>query len=327
MALTHNPQTGTTFAIVFGCNPVQKRQIERRVANATQAALTHPLLLPGILAELERKRLGELLEVTLDRFTLRASGTSRLANTHAGTLHMSEEQMREYLELCYESQNLAKEFKRVKRQLANMVQSCEDMRAFMSGRRAKRGDAMLSKPELAALQNIGVKIKVRTLEIIDDYDNRIDECGMVLDNTSITMQTVSVRWRPNGDYELTTSTKIWNHIARTDAAVNTKISKANTSIALDSKQDNAQMRSIALLTMIYLPVSAVASMFSMTIFDWSPKDGNIVSKYIWVFIVLSLALTVITVLIWYFATHKRKKKGTDSLEELGMSEPGAKCGV
>ncbi|KAK7416637.1 hypothetical protein QQX98_005108 [Neonectria punicea] len=300
MALTHSPQARTTFAIVFGCSTMQRTQIEGRLATVTPAALAHPMLLPGILAELERKRLGELFEKILDRFTLRAGGTAHLANGRIGTLHMSEEQMSEYLELCYESQNLAKEFKGVKRQLTKMIEACEELYVPICGPEANDSAPVSAKAVPDGLKAIGLKIKTRTLEIIDDYDSKIDECGMVLDNTSITMQT------------------IWNNIARKDAAVSTKISRANTSIALDSKQESAQMRSIALLTMIYLPVSAVASIFSMTIFDWSPKSGAIVSKYIWVFIVVSLALTVITVLIWYFATHKKKRKEPSTFEEQGM---------
>lgn len=55
----------------------------------------------------------------------------------------------------------------------------------------------------------------------------------------------------------------------------------------------------------------------MGIFDWSSK-GTVVSKYIWIFIVLSLGLTVITVLVWYLATHAKKKKDDGAFEELGM---------
>lgn len=191
MALTYSPQTNTTIAVVFGCNDMQRRQIEGRLRTVTPAALAHPMLMPGILAELERKRLSELLEDTLDRFTLRAGGTSHVGDGHMGMLHMSEEQMGEYLELCYESQNLSKEFKRVKRQLAKMIQSCDDLRASLRGPRAK-DDAGSAEAIPDGLEDISIRIKNRTLEIIDEYDNKIDECGMVLDNTSITMQTVSI---------------------------------------------------------------------------------------------------------------------------------------
>ncbi|KAH7153549.1 hypothetical protein EDB81DRAFT_456648 [Dactylonectria macrodidyma] len=300
MALTHDPESCTTFAIVFGCNEIHRKQIEARIAAVIPMALAHPALLPGILAELERKRLTGLVEDTLDRFTLRAGGTSTVVDGHVSRLYKSEAQMGEYLELCYESQNLAKECKSVKRQLSKMTQFCGNASTWVAD--TPRDE--LSKVEFPqrGLTDVGNMIKKRTLEIMDEYDNKIDECGMVLENTSITMQT------------------IWNHIARHDASINTKISIANTSIALDSKQDNAQMRSIALLTMIYLPVTAVASIFSMGIFDWSPKAGTVVSKYIWVYIVLSIALTIFTVLVWYLATRSKQKKGTDTFEELGMKE-------
>ncbi|KAH7120344.1 hypothetical protein B0J13DRAFT_567837 [Dactylonectria estremocensis] len=300
MALTHDPKTRTTFAIVFGCNEMHRRQIGARITAVTPAALAHPALLPGILAELERKRLTGLVEDTLDRFTLRAGGTSTVVDGQVSRLHMSEAQMGEYLELCYESQNLAKECKSVKRQLSKMTQFCDHTSTWTAD--SPKDELSEAESPQRGLADFGNRIKKRTLEIMDEYDNKIDECGMVLDNTSITMQT------------------IWNHIARHDAAVNTKISRANTSIALDSKQDNAQMRSIALLTMIYLPVTAVASIFSMGIFDWSPQAGTVVSKYIWVYIVLSIALTIFTVLVWYLATRSKQKKGTDTSEELGMKE-------
>ncbi|KAF7557368.1 hypothetical protein G7Z17_g684 [Cylindrodendrum hubeiense] len=249
MALTHSPQTSTTFAIIFGCNEMQRRQIEGRVRAVTPMALAHPGLLPGILAELERKRLTELVEYTLDRFTLRAGGTSTGASEHVDTLHMSEQQMGEYLELCYESQNLAKEFKAVKRQLSKMTQFCDDISFPGLCPRITHDEMITTETIQEGLANIGTKIKKRTIEIMDEYDNKIDECGMVMDNTSITMQT---------------------------------------------------------------------AIFSMGIFDWSPGAGTVVSKYIWIFVVLSVGLTVVTVLAWYLATRDKKKKNVGAIEELGM---------
>lgn len=50
----------------------------------------------------------------------------------------------------------------------------------------------------------------------------------------------------------------WNQTARQDAAVNARIAQLNTTIALETKSESAMMRSIALLTMIFLPLSCVA---------------------------------------------------------------------
>jgi Mg2+ and Co2+ transporter CorA len=49
--------------------------------------------------------------------------------------------------------------------------------------------------------------------------------------------------------------------------------KYSAAIAEDSKMDNTSMRTIALLTMIFLPGTFVATLFSMTIIDWAPGEG------------------------------------------------------
>ena len=51
---------------------------------------------------------------------------------------------------------------------------------------------------------------------------------------------------------------MWNQTARQEFMINTRIAKANNAIALETKRESAQMRSIAVLTMVYLPMSCVA---------------------------------------------------------------------
>ncbi|KAH8896755.1 hypothetical protein GQ53DRAFT_803594 [Thozetella sp. PMI_491] len=304
LSVTYFLESSLTLAVVFGCNATQRKQIEGRLRVASSAALTHPLLLPGIFAELERKRLSEQVEDILDRFTLRTSSASVTSDEKLGTLDMSEEQMAEYLQLCYRSQSLAKEFKAVKRQLSKMVQFCDSFGAtgHSSLLLAKDPQATLTNDHGDEMAGINDMIRRRILEIMDEYDARIDECVMVVENMSITMQTV------------------WSHIARRDAVVNTKIARANTSIALDAKQDNGQMKSIAFLTMVYLPVSAVASIFSMTMFNWSPQDGSVVSSHIWVFVVVAAVLTIVTLAVWYIATRFGKTE-VSRHEDLELGNP------
>jgi hypothetical protein len=122
---------------------------------------------------------------------------------------------------------------------------------------------------------------------------------------------------------LTLSVQLWNQIARHDSKTNTQIAQANTVIALETKRDNIQMRSIALLTMVFIPLSCVASVFSTSLFDFQAADGKIVvSKHLWVFIVVSVALTAVTVLAWHFGTNrdikKEKRSNSWQLKELGI---------
>ncbi|KAK9425573.1 hypothetical protein SUNI508_02934 [Seiridium unicorne] len=293
--------------MVFGCDASQRRQFMARLAKAPSEALGHPLLLPGIFAELERKRLSERVEDTLDRFTLRTSSVSDLPDQNFGMLDMNEEQMGEYLQLCYQSQSLAKELKTVKRQLAKMVQFCNDFNPSSSSKNQSvlhtmDSGVVLDDEDGEDVINVNRMLKERILEIMGEYDDKIEECDMVVDNMSITMQTIAM--------------KVWSHIARRDAIVNTNIARANNSIALDAKQDNGQMKSIAFLTMFYLPVSAVASIFSMSMFNWSPEEGSVVSDSLWVFVVVAVVLTVLTLLVWQIASWRQKRKAPSRDRDL-----------
>jgi hypothetical protein len=51
------------------------------------------------------------------------------------------------------------------------------------------------------------------------------------------------------------------------------------------------------------------SIFSTTLFNWSPGEGeSVVSSYVWVLVVLSVGLTIATMLIWYVTTIRDKKR-------------------
>ncbi|CCF46980.1 hypothetical protein CH063_15544 [Colletotrichum higginsianum] len=147
------------------------------------------------------------------------------------------------------------------------------------------------------LLDTGNKMRTRVEDILIEYDDKIDDCNMMICNMSLAMQTV------------------WNHIARQDSKTNTKISQANAAIAVQTKVESAQMRTIALLTMIYLPLSSVASIFSMDMFNWEAIEGQvIVSKHIWLFFVLAIGLTMITVAAWFFGTRREKAMAAKSDE-------------
>ena len=65
LSATYFPHCGLTFAIVFGCSISIEEQILRRLGRVTIEA-DHPLLMPGILVELERSRHVRIVEQTID---------------------------------------------------------------------------------------------------------------------------------------------------------------------------------------------------------------------------------------------------------------------
>ncbi|KAF2969200.1 hypothetical protein GQX73_g4308 [Xylaria multiplex] len=99
----------------------------------------------------------------------------------------------------------------------------------------------------------------------------------------------------------------------------TQLSQGETSVilGLTTSQDSRHMRIIALVTMIFLPGTFFATIFSMTFFNWQAEDGeSIVSSFVWVYVVFSVVSTTATLLAYYYVVTIRPKKALDSSASL-----------
>ena len=104
------------------------------------------------------------------------------------------------------------------------------------------------------------------------------------------------------------SQKRWllSYKARKDIAMNLVFnlvtqqdSETNTVIAHDTKEDSASMKIIALLTMLFLPATAVSGFFGMAFFVTGPDGSFEVSRMWWLFAAITLPLTLVTLsLLW-----------------------------
>ncbi|KUI57290.1 hypothetical protein VP1G_04609 [Cytospora mali] len=143
------------------------------------------------------------------------------------------------------------------------------------------GDKSGHLDELRDLEDSGRRIHQRLVELKCEYDEKIRNC----------------------------STIEWNQIGQVDAQTNLRISKYNLDIATSTGHDSKQMRSIAVLTMIFLPATFVASLFSMSFFDLGPQSGQgKVSSWIWLYFVVTVGFTGVTVSVWYYWTKIRPER-------------------
>jgi hypothetical protein len=70
LTATYFPHCGLTYAILFGCPLSVEEDIVKRLSFATAEA-THPLLMPGIFAEIERSRHVNVVEATINELETR----------------------------------------------------------------------------------------------------------------------------------------------------------------------------------------------------------------------------------------------------------------
>ncbi|KAJ4416336.1 hypothetical protein N0V85_002318 [Neurospora sp. IMI 360204] len=341
LSTTYLTETDLNLALFYGCNERQKEDIVRRIRSC-DLKHNHPLLLPGLFFELERIRLVDQVEDLLDNFELRNNYEYNQLENVGGArgldLDMDKKRMTDVLKSTYRSRELVSLIMAVKRQLKkfeaamDMVEtSVKTSPTFSPGRLTRIPSATLSSapgsrtisrattlevngeenhtqqglPELSSvsgylrLERAGRQIRERLQDIMFEFDDKINDCHLVKDNMSLTMQTV---WSFFSLQDNQTNLKL--------SRLNTKLAHANTGLSEEMKKDSSQMRSIALLTMVFLPMSTVAAIFSSNFFSWDAEGGQaVVSKYFWVFIVVAIALTCIVVGAWYLATFARDRKG------------------
>ncbi|KAI1088781.1 hypothetical protein F5B19DRAFT_469884 [Rostrohypoxylon terebratum] len=77
-------------------------------------------------------------------------------------------------------------------------------------------------------------------------------------------------------------------------------SETSTDIARDTKEDSASMKVIAVLTMIFLPATAVSGFFGIHLaFFSTSSDGVFVSsKAVWLFVAITMPLTILIFILW-----------------------------
>jgi len=78
LSATYFPHCGLTFAVMFGCTVSVEQQVIKRLERAALESC-HPLLVPGILVELERSRHISIVEESIDELETRILELSSLS--------------------------------------------------------------------------------------------------------------------------------------------------------------------------------------------------------------------------------------------------------
>lgn len=127
--------------------------------------------------------------------------------------------------------------------------------------------------------------------------------------------------------------------SRTDQEHSLAIANASKQIAEESRRDSRAMKMIAIVTMVYLPGTFVATAFSMGVFEWTAGSGaDVVSSRIWVYFLFTGVLTVLTIggfLGWAWwqerqtqmPLRKDGKKAVNGLPEASRLETGSRLKV
>ena len=102
---------------------------------------------------------------------------------------------------------------------------------------------------------------------------------------------------------------ISNLIQQRNENLSLELTKSSFRIAEATLSDSKSMSTIAILTMILLPGTAVASFFSMDMFNWSAGDGSqIASNWLWIYFAVTIPLTGIILAVWWLWNRRSQQR-------------------
>jgi hypothetical protein len=194
LSATYLYDIGLTVAVIYGCNDKQTKNIVRRLQNSGEA-VSYPLLIVGIFTELERERLLDSVEELVDRFLLRTEALSSKTRSWRQILNCQGENIGDLLQLYNDSRNLAKGLGDVKAQLLKLLEHIQELESFpRPNNHCVEFENQV--PEIdqqrRKIKQTGSRMHERLLEISEEYDRKIDDCKMVMEDLTVTTQLVCV---------------------------------------------------------------------------------------------------------------------------------------
>lgn len=117
---------------------------------------------------------------------------------------------------------------------------------------------------------------------------------------------------------------LYNIIAQRESKLNFQMAGEQRKLAHASKRDSGAQKTIALLGALFLPGAYLASVFSMTFFNFQNDGGGggppVVAKEFWIYWAVTIPLTVAIVGCWWVWERRKERRyeREDVLLEMGV---------
>ncbi|KAK0379667.1 hypothetical protein CLIM01_02994 [Colletotrichum limetticola] len=303
LSVTHLPSRRMTYAMMYGCTPLVIRLVSGWVKMSKGQAF-HPLFMPLLFAELERKRLLNIMyheEATSWQWNLALEDKLRSESKPEPLKPKAKEVKLDIQNTGPSSTRLWLDVSTLKNgleslhdQLVKMIEHSEILATTVFKQPAQGSQEVDHYTEE---RKTGEKIKIRLSEMITEFDSKVRTCNSLLEARALAAQME------------------WNHHTRRDA-------KVAIAIAFATMKDGNQMKGISHLGMIFLPGTFLASIFSMSFFNWTPPDSaQIISPWLAIYFAMTLIVTALTVCIMRVWMKNEESKATKQfLKDIGDVE-------
>lgn len=319
LGLVHSPEIATTFAL---CNGMQLHEIDKLLICLKQSSqhFRDPMLLPVFLLELRVHFFAALLE-------RRAVGIEEIEYA-TGMRHGFSTDPRRNALIDRERKDQVKslDFDPITQKLTGVTGTLSfcDM-TFSSSKRALDVVLRLSpESQIHGPSDAGDISQTALKRRIDYLDCLIagsqSHCAVLSDRTKAQVQTVySMIGQRDNRLNIETAAAS-REIAATGLFHNQAmkvLAEDSRKIAVLTRRDSLDMRIIAAVTLVFLPGTFMATMFGSGFFRFFPENSTkIVSGWVWLYWVLTLGVTAIVLLVWWFFSKRQGKNVIDAEWEL-----------
>ncbi|KAF3388167.1 hypothetical protein DPV78_012196 [Talaromyces pinophilus] len=138
------------------------------------------------------------------------------------------------------------------------------------------------------------------------------------------LSTLSLLLNMRNNYSVEENTKFLATMTEHSSRENSQLKD----IAEATQKDSEVMKTIAVMTMFYLPASFVATLLSMGIFNFDFESGSsgsiALSSYWWIYVVVTIPLTISTFLFFWLMQrkpqHGKKKTASQNTQQASTDE-------
>ncbi|KAM4060193.1 corA-like Mg2+ transporter protein [Hirsutella rhossiliensis] len=109
---------------------------------------------------------------------------------------------------------------------------------------------------------------------------------------------------------------LYNIMSQREARLNLEIAGEQRRIAHASKRDSTAMKTISLMGALFLPGTYLASVFSMTFFNFQAGSTPHVASQFWIYFAVTIPLTAAIVLSWWWFDRRREAQYAKDDEDL-----------
>ncbi|KAI1770950.1 glycoside hydrolase family 31 protein [Hypoxylon cercidicola] len=106
------------------------------------------------------------------------------------------------------------------------------------------------------------------------------------------------------------STVLFALLTHEDSATHAELADASRQIAEAAQRDSSSMKTVAIMTMAFLPATFFAALFSVPSLDWRPDPGqNVVQPNFWIYWAFTLPATALVFGLWLLFDYRAGPRG------------------